>query len=94
LRVVADALLEAARLADIEHVAGLVEHAVDAGAVRQLLDELGDQVSADKPGLVGPALVPVDGSRNRRGGAVALHLDIVVRLVVFVVKNATIRQLP
>jgi hypothetical protein len=44
MRIVGDALLQAARLADIEHVAGFVEHAVDAGAVRQPLDEFGRSV--------------------------------------------------
>ena len=47
LRVVGDALLQAARLADVEHVAGRVHHAVDAGRIGQPLDEFLDDVGAD-----------------------------------------------
>ncbi len=43
LRIIADTLLEAARLADVKHVLRIVEHAVDARRVRQVLDEFGDQ---------------------------------------------------
>jgi hypothetical protein len=41
-RIAGDALLEVARLADVEHVAGPVDHAVDAGAAGQQ-PELGAQ---------------------------------------------------
>ena len=46
LRVVGDALLQAARLADIEHVAGGIHHAVDAGRVGQPLDQRLDDIGA------------------------------------------------
>ena len=41
-RVVRDALLEVPRLADVEHLALGVDHAVDAGAVRRVLPVLLD----------------------------------------------------
>ena len=44
--IAGDALLEIARLADIEHVACRIEHAVDAGRIRQALDEIGDHRGA------------------------------------------------
>ena len=60
LRVVGDALLQAARLADIEHVAGRVHHAVDAGRIGQALDELLDDVGAALAVGVPDRGVPLD----------------------------------
>ena len=52
-RIGADAGLQALRLADIEHVALAIEHAIDAGRVRQgppeMLDDLG--AALDRPGI-------------------------------------------
>ena len=67
LRVVGHALLQAARLADVENVAGRVHHAVDAGRVGQPLDQPLDHLGADAAGtvvLVGSA--PVDAGDLRR----------------------------
>ena len=68
LREVArDALLQVARLADVEHVAGGVEVAIDAGQVRQRRD-LGEQplarraAIASRGGLGSPG---IDGSLRR-----------------------------
>ncbi len=90
-RIVADALLQAAGLADVEHVARLVEHAVDAGAVRQPLDEFGDQFRADEAGFVDAACVPVDRQPKsaRRRPRLSTSM-IVVALIRLVVKNAAI----
>ena len=60
LRVVGDALLQAARLADIEHVAGRVHHAVDAGRVGQPLDEFLDDVGAGLAVGIPGRIVPFD----------------------------------
>ncbi len=45
-RVADDALLQAARLADVEHVAAVIEHAVDARRIGQALHGLRDQLEA------------------------------------------------
>ena len=60
LRVVGDALLQAARLADVEHVAGHVHHAVDAGRIGQPLDEFLDDVGAGFAVGVPDGCVPLD----------------------------------
>lgn len=92
--VIVDALLQAARLADIEHVALGIEHAVDAGTVGKPLDEFADQFRADEPGFIEAARIPVDRRRKRGGGGnVAFHFDIVFALIRLVVENAAIRQL-
>ena len=46
LGVGGDALLQIARLADIERVARLVQHAIDAGATRQALQRVGNDLHA------------------------------------------------
>ncbi len=46
-RVALHALLQVPRLADVEHRALLVDHAIDAGAVGQPLDQAGDDVPPD-----------------------------------------------
>ena len=51
--VAGDALLEVARLAHIEHLAILAEHAVDARRVGQPGDVIRDQVRADEGGVSG-----------------------------------------
>src|SRR3546814_17523915 len=38
LRIIGDAVLQCPRLADIQHVAARIEHAIDAGPPRQLSD--------------------------------------------------------
>ena len=68
LRVVGDALLQAARLADIEHVAGRVHHAVDARRVGQPLDQRLDDLGADLAVGVAGMRVPVDRGEGRQSG--------------------------
>jgi hypothetical protein len=96
LRIIADALLEAAGLADIHDVAGLVEHAVDAGRIRQVLDEGLDQVGAGLAYRIAAAAVPVDcgeGIRRRGDLVVADVLVIVHRSVVDEAGNVVGRTL-
>ena len=75
-RVIGDALLQRAGLADIEDVAVLAEHAIDARLVRQPLGERGDEFG---PGEVARQLlagiVPVDRGQQRctRRGRIAVR---------------------
>ena len=46
LEIGGDALPEVERLADVEHLAGGVQHAVDAGQVRQPRDDFGRREQA------------------------------------------------
>ncbi len=59
-RVVVDALFQVARLADIEHVAGGVDHAVDAGRVGQALHRGLDHLDAGVARSFAIAAGPVD----------------------------------
>ena len=87
LRVIGDALLQAARLADVKHVAGGVHHAIDAWRVGQPLGELLDDVGARLAIGVACRDVPFDlGEIDVRaaGGKLlflVVHLDIVARHV-------------
>src|SRR5690606_28630037 len=79
------------RLADIEHVAVGVQHAVDAGTVRQLLDEFGDQFGALQAVDLRSTLVPVDGGQGDGSGRV--DDDVLVLILGSVVQDAAIRDL-
>jgi hypothetical protein len=65
--IVGDALLEAARLADIEHVAGRVHHAIDAGGVGQPLDQRLDHLGPDHAVRVAGMRGPVDLGKRKIG---------------------------
>src|SRR3546814_7389439 len=45
LRIIGDAVLQCPRLADIQHVAARIEHALDAGPPRQLSDRSEEHTS-------------------------------------------------
>ncbi|QTK78991.1 hypothetical protein AT6N2_C1210 [Agrobacterium tumefaciens] len=95
LRIIADALLQRTGLADVKNVARIVEHAIDARRIRQMFDELGDEVHALQAGLVLPARIPVhahDVARSIR--RVSREKACIVIVVVGVIEeNTAIRQL-
>jgi hypothetical protein len=73
-RIALDALLDRARLADIEHLAVGADHAVDAGAERRVLPErLDRRRAARQRARLGLRLVEVE--IERRGSLVGLFLE-------------------
>src|SRR5262245_21862598 len=66
-RVVHDAVLEAARLADIDGVALGVDHAIDAGSVRQVSHECADDGRARPLGFSPFAFVNAHLIRTAHG---------------------------
>jgi hypothetical protein len=95
LRVIADTLLQRARLADIKNVVRLVEHAIDARRIRQVFDEFADQIHALQAGFVLPARIPVHAGNVARclGRIGRGKVCIVVFVVGFIEENTAIRQL-
>ena len=82
-RIIGDAFLEIARLADIEHIAIAVEHAIDAGTIGQAFYESVDDSLSAQPFDIRQAIrrIPLDGigSRWRHRG----FNDILVLVILF-----------
>ena len=95
LRIVADALLQRACLADVKHVARLVEHAIDTRRIGQVFDEFANEVHALQAGFVLPSRIPVHaGDVARSLGRFRCDKACIVIFVVGVIEeNTAIRQL-
>ena len=87
LRVVGHALLQVARLADIEHVAGGVDHPIDAGRVGQPPRQGVDQFRPELAVRVSRLRVPLDAGegQGRSGRRHHLRNDLLGRGVVVVI---------